>query len=815
LAIMMDRILVTDAETRAGVAVARGLHEVGFQVTAAAGSSARPVASHWSRSVHERLLVPHPLEDEAGFLDAVERAVLRGGYSVLVPGSDASLLAISGGRDRLEPHVRIGLPPHELVERSLDKLALISAASHHQLTSPLTISCHGAADAVAAAERLGFPVVLKPVRSIFEVDGVWRRARGMLVPDERALEGAVADYGDPCLVQRRERGVILSFAGVFANGCLLGEALSRYHRTWRPDSGSASFSQTIETPLWLRERAAALLKEIGWVGLFELELIEREKGLCAAIDLNPRPYGSLALAIGAGANLPAIWCEQVLAREPERARARPGVFYRWEEADLRYALWQLRHRKILAAARVLRLRRGVVHPYFASRDPGPFVAEMLVLAKSARSRAEPIPRATTEPDVRDPTAVAPARRARRTNGSAMPVVIIGAGPYGLAAAAHLRAAGFETRCFGEPLEFWRRQMPAGMVLRSRKRSSHIADPRRELAIEHYEQAEGKTVHTPSLLLEEFVDYGLWFQQRAVSDLDPRKVATVSRNADGFRVALEDGEELRAGRVVVAAGLSPFPHRPEPFASLPTSLQSHTSEHADLGVLSGKRVLVIGAGQSALESAALLHERGASVEVLARAPSIWWLGDGAAGVGAARRPRVPIPLPPTDVGGRLTGWIAAAPDVFRRVPSALQPTVSERCIRPAGSGWLRPRLADVTVSYERFVIAAQQRNGEAHLVLDDGSERTVDHVLLGTGYTIDVTRYAFIAPELAAGLRLTDGYPVLGPGLESSVPGLHFLGAPAALSFGPIMRFIVGTWYAAPALTRRALGRAQPPIRFSF
>ena len=397
----------------------------------------------------------------------------------------------------------------------------------------------------------------------------------------------------------------------------------------------------------------------------------------------------------------------------------------------------------------------------------------------------------------------------------MPIVIIGAGPYGLAAAAHLQAAGLETRCLGEPLEFWRRQMPAGMVLRSRKRSTHIADPHREFAIERYEQAQGKTVHTPALRLEEFVDYGLWFQQHAVSELDRRKVATVSRQADGFRVILEDGEELRAGRVVVAAGLSPFPHRPKPFASLPTSLQSHASEHADLSILSGKRVVVIGAGQSALESAALLHESGAIVEVLARAPSIWWLGDGPGGLSAAARPRVRIPLPPTDVGGRLTGWIAAAPDVFRRVPSALQPTVSERCIRPAGAGWLRPRLTGVTVSYERSVITAEQRKGKAHLVLDDGSERTADHVLLGTGYTIDVTRYSFIAPELAAGVRLTHGYPVLGPGLESSVPGLHFLGAPAALSFGPIMRFVVGTWYAAPALTRCALGRAQPPIRFSF
>jgi hypothetical protein len=172
-------------------------------------------------------------------------------------------------------------------------------------------------------------------------------------------------------------------------------------------------------------------------------------------------------------------------------------------------------------------------------------------------------------------------------------------------------------------------------------------------------------------------------------------------------------------------------------------------------------------------------------------------------------------PPTDVGGGLAGWLVAAPDAFRRLPPRVQARVAYRVNRPAGSGWLRPRLRGVPVSRGRTAVAVEASGGRARVLLDDGTQREVDHVLLGTGYAVDVRRYPFIARGLASQIATAAGYPVLGPGLECSVPGLHFVGAPAAVSFGPIMRFVVGTQYAAPALLRRVLGRRQPPIRFSF
>ena len=398
-------------------------------------------------------------------------------------------------------------------------------------------------------------------------------------------------------------------------------------------------------------------------------------------------------------------------------------------------------------------------------------------------------------------------------------MIVGAGPNGLAVAAHLRDAGIPTVSFGEPLESWYAHMPAGMLLRSRRRSSHIADPRLELTIDAYERASGTRVSNPVITLEQFVAYGRWFQRAVVPDVDTRRVVRVARDGGAFSVSLDGGEEVAASRVIVAAGLSPFMNCPEPFASLPASVRSHAYEHADLSAFAGLRTAVIGSGQSALESAALLHEVGAGVEVLARASSIRWLGElsgrppTSASVG--QRLKQSVSLPPTDVGGRLNGWIAAAPDVFRRVPEPLHPTISYRCIRPAGAGWLQPRLVDVPISCGRSVVDARIDGDAVKLSLSDGSTRMVDRVLLGTGFSVDVRRYPFLDEGMLADLDLAGGYPVLGPGLESSVPGLHFVGAPAAYSFGPVMRFVVGSWYAAPAIARRAAGRRQPAIRFSF
>jgi len=396
-------------------------------------------------------------------------------------------------------------------------------------------------------------------------------------------------------------------------------------------------------------------------------------------------------------------------------------------------------------------------------------------------------------------------------GPDVEIAILGAGPYGLAAAAHLRAAGVEPLVLGEPMEFWRGNMPAGMLLRSAWEASHIADPRRELTLDRFEAETGELSRPVSL--EDFLRYGAWHQGRAVPDVDRRRVTRLGVDGgagDGLELELDDGAVVRARRAVVAAGLHPFGRRVAPYDALPDELASHSSQLLDLRPFAGRDVLVAGAGQSALESAALLHEAGAGVEVLARAGTVHWLR----GAGLRRRlgPFRGLLYPSTDVGPPGLNQIVARPAVFRRFPLGWQGRMAYRSIRPAGAAWLVPRLEGVPLTLGRRTVAVETADGRARVTLDDGSVREVDHVLAATGYPVDVTRYPFLAPAVVERLAVRRGYPLLGRGLESSVPGLHFLGAPAAESFGPLMRFVSGTGYAARALTREAATRSRSRSR---
>lgn len=401
------------------------------------------------------------------------------------------------------------------------------------------------------------------------------------------------------------------------------------------------------------------------------------------------------------------------------------------------------------------------------------------------------------------------------------VAVVGAGPYGLSLAAYLRHAGLEPHVFGDPMQSWREHMPEGMRLRSHQVASHIADPARQLGIDAW-AAETKTVPAEPLHISEFVSYGSWFQKQAVPELDRRRVHEVDfgGRGRGFRLRLDDGEELEFDRVAVATGIAPFTFRPTLFEGLPEQLVSHCSAHSRLDAFAGRTVLVLGAGQSALESAALLKEAGAEPHLIARAASLNWLPPHDLRTLRARVAR--IVLPPTDVGGPRTGWFAAAPGILRHLPERTREWVYAHCTSPLGAHWLRQRLAEVPMEVGRSVTAVSPDHDSLSVYLDDGSERRFDHILLGTGYRIDVSRYGFLSDRLLGRLETVGGSarelgraPRLGRGLESSVPGLHFAGAAAAASFGPIMRFVVGTWFAAPAISYSISGRRQGPMHLAY
>ncbi len=383
------------------------------------------------------------------------------------------------------------------------------------------------------------------------------------------------------------------------------------------------------------------------------------------------------------------------------------------------------------------------------------------------------------------------------------VTIIGAGPYGLSAAAYLRAAGVEMRVFGEPMSFWENQMPAGMCLRSNWGASHIADPRQELTLDEYCRQNGNHISKP-IPLNRFVGYGQWYQRQAVPDLDRRLIRSIETDAGGFKIAVAGGESFTSSRVVVATGISTFVSRPPEFERIPPALASHSSEHSNLSNFKGQRVVVIGAGQSALESAALFKEAGIEVEVIARQTVLNWVG---------LHPRLHHLGPVSkllyskrDVGPAGISRLVAAPHLFRMFPRWFQDRTAYRAIRPAVAGWLRPRLTGVSVTLGRKVLSATATGNQLRLKLDDSTERLVDHALLATGFRVDISRYEFLSPSLLRKLETVDGYPVLKRGLECSVPGLHFLGKPAAWSFGPLVGFVSGTEFAANELVRSIISK---------
>jgi predicted ATP-grasp superfamily ATP-dependent carboligase len=377
---MNERILVTGAEERSTLAVCRTVAAGGYRVGAVAGE--RPAPTHWSRSCSERYLLPDARADPDAFVDGLAGILRDTPYAALVPSTDAALLAVSGRRDRLPETTQLGLPSHEAVETATDKIALDAAAAVVGLPSPETAVCHTPEEGLAAARRLGLPLVIKPRRTVYEEDGQFKQRGGAFVADEAEFAEKVRGFGSPYLLQRLQHGEVHSAAGVITpEGEVLSFSASRYVRTWPPEAGSVAYAITIDPPGGLRERVGHLLGELGWFGIFELELIYAPDGSYHAIDLNPRPYGSLAHASAAGAPHARVFIDWLLGRKPAPSTALAGVRYRWEDADLRHALWLARNGRRREATIALRPHAGVVHAHFRRDDPGPLVARALLLAR--------------------------------------------------------------------------------------------------------------------------------------------------------------------------------------------------------------------------------------------------------------------------------------------------------------------------------------------------------------------------------------------------------------------------------------------------
>jgi FAD-dependent urate hydroxylase len=395
------------------------------------------------------------------------------------------------------------------------------------------------------------------------------------------------------------------------------------------------------------------------------------------------------------------------------------------------------------------------------------------------------------------------------------IVVIGAGPYGLSAAAYLQDAGIEPYVIGQSMAFWKKNMPGGMLLRSKSEASNIAAPQKHLSIAGYEKAIGRKIADP-VPIEDFIAYGEWFQKQVVPNLDTRHVKNVSHDGSVFDLTLDDGERLQAKSVVLALGIGLFSQRPEQFAGIPRELAPHSSDLNDFSRFRGKRVAVIGRGQSALECAALLHENRAEVQIITRDPAL--IFRPFAWRKHIFRVLTPGPLlglsyriiPPTDLGDVWTARKMAIPELFRRQTPEVQEQLLRACARPIGAYWLEPRLKEVQLRTSVSVASVARAGTGLKFALSDGTSDQVDSVVLATGYRIDVSRYQILDSSLKQCIQKTpDGYPLLDTSLQTSVSGLYMAGVVGEKTLGPTLRFVTGTSNAGPRLAAGIAGKRFP------
>jgi thioredoxin reductase len=384
--------------------------------------------------------------------------------------------------------------------------------------------------------------------------------------------------------------------------------------------------------------------------------------------------------------------------------------------------------------------------------------------------------------------------------------IIGAGPYGLSLAAHLRNSKRNVRIFGSPMHSWAQHMPQGMHLKSEGFASNLYDPEAKFTLQNYcaEHAIPYADIGLPVAIETFIAYGREFQRRYVPELENVQITSLGQSEGHFQVRTAHGETVRARQVVVAAGIVSFAHLPPLLTSIPGSLISHSSQHSDLSGFKGRKVAVLGAGASAVDIAALLLQGGADAELIARRQSIQFHDP----------PNEPRPLlqrlkaPRSGLG---VGWRSRMctdiPLVFHAMPQSLRIRAVARHLGPAPCWFVRDTVANrLPMHLGVTLTGVHARDGRACLLLRqpgrEDRQIEVDHIIAATGYKAAVSRLTFIDESVQSRVRKAEEAPILNRHFESSVPGLYFVGAAAANSFGPLLRFAYGARFAAERVAAR-------------
>lgn len=370
----MRALILEGRDPRSALAATRALAAAGW--TVGVGSERRRDVAASSRFCARWHSMPDVDEGAATLADGINAATSEGGYEVVFGCGDAETMALSGAREHIVP--RVPYAQHPVVVRSFDKFELVGAAQRAGLAAPRTwVDGHAPPGRIVVKPRLhaatGGAVHLATV----VVDG----AEGA---DRRATEIRAAG-GSP-LFQEHVAGSMMAFSAVAEErGRIVAASQQSSDRLYPPEAGISSRARTVSVDAQLRARVEAMLMDLGWFGLVQLQFVVPTDGIPRLIDFNGRFYGSLALAVAGGVNLPAIWAALATGRPvPAGQSSEPGRRYQWLQGDLLRAVHERRHGMLVDLAGACRYAVGATHSVWRGDDPAPAVR---LVAQVMRSRA--------------------------------------------------------------------------------------------------------------------------------------------------------------------------------------------------------------------------------------------------------------------------------------------------------------------------------------------------------------------------------------------------------------------------------------------
>ena len=821
--------LVLDGSSRQSLVATRTLGREGLRVTTGESSDlcdprfgVPTFASRWSEREH---LLPSYHDDPTAYAQQVLDIVGQGSTRVLIPCMDGSIAALRPWRQSFEQQgVAVALASEAALDTANDKQSTLAVAAEHGIPRPRTVALNHLGDALSALADVEFPAVIKPTQSWVSNTGLATRVISRTVINRSEALDFLQELNDAgsssAIIQQMATGAREAVSLFYAQERVWASFAQVAHRTTPVLGGVSVVRESIPMPLDLLSASETLVRALSLEGYSEIEFRRDAKGRPLLMEINARLSGSLEMAIRSGVPFPALLWQWAM-REPLSPIQgyRTGVRMRYLKGDVKWLRENIQSRGrrpecVPPREAMAEFAKDFLHrqtyDYMDRNDLGPAVAALAGNVGLARRRL------TVDRQLTPVGRLRPTRSERSTSVPSTDVVVIGAGPNGLSVAAHLRHAGVEHRVFGQTMGAWRSNMPAGMILKSEPYASDLSAPSAGyLARDYCAQAE-EVYHERVIPLsrEQFVDYGSWFAGQLVPDLEETEIDFLSRaSSGGFLLRTAHGEELRAARVVVATGIIPFAYVPPELTSLPSDLVSHTSQHTNLATFRGKEVIVVGGGSSALETAALLLEQGATVKVVMRGDSVFWPPPNPLNPSRRQQLRKPI--------ARLCeGWHCWAydqlPDLFRLLPSKSRVEKAFGFLGPQGAWWLRERVeGKVPMLFGHEVLGAEPVGDRVQIQLS-GPEGVItesaDHIIAGTGFRFDLNRLGYLTPSIRADLKLVGGAPVLDRNLESNVPGLFVTGALAAPSMGPLMRFVAGTHFVGPRLAHRLGGKRRRSAR---